>query len=81
MPVGYRAPNINARSVGMQLRKIREILELSYGDAAGVLDRDADWPARVETGFEPVAPEQVREILDGYGGPTARRGSHGTSDG
>ncbi|GAA2168869.1 hypothetical protein [Actinomadura napierensis] len=27
MPVDYRAPNINARSLGQQLRGIRELLE------------------------------------------------------
>ncbi|GAA0264172.1 hypothetical protein GCM10009527_070310 [Actinomadura nitritigenes] len=69
MPVDYRAPNINARSLGQQLRKIRELLELSYPDAAALLGRDADWLARVETGFGDVTPEQVGAILDAYGAP------------
>ncbi|NKZ07029.1 helix-turn-helix domain-containing protein [Actinomadura latina] len=69
MPVDYRAPNINARSVGQHLRQIREILELSYGEAAARLGVDADWLARVETGFGPVTPGQVAEILDSYGTP------------
>jgi hypothetical protein len=69
MPVDYRAPNINARSLGQQLRKIREILELSYPDAAALLGRDADWLARVETGFGDATPAQVGEILDAYGVP------------
>ncbi|GAA4240850.1 helix-turn-helix transcriptional regulator [Actinomadura meridiana] len=69
MPVDYRAPNINARSLGQQLRKIREILDLSYTDAASLLGRDADWLARVETGFGQVSPDQVGEILDAYGAP------------
>jgi transcriptional regulator with XRE-family HTH domain len=69
MPVDYRAPNINARSLGQQLRKIREILDLSYTDAASLLGRNADWLARVETGFGQVTPDQVGEILDAYGAP------------
>ncbi|MFF0522072.1 helix-turn-helix domain-containing protein [Actinomadura nitritigenes] len=69
MPVDYRAPNINARSLGQQLRKIRELLELSYPDAAALLGRDADWLARVETGFGDPTPEQVGAILDAYGVP------------
>lgn len=69
MPVDYRAPNINARSLGQQLRKLREILELSYLDAASLLGRNADWLARVETGFGQVTPAQVAEILDAYGAP------------
>ncbi|MFB4297144.1 helix-turn-helix domain-containing protein [Actinomadura sp. NTSP31] len=69
MPVDYRAPNINARSLGQQLRRIRELLELSYPDAAALLDRDADWLARVETGFGEVTPEQVGAMLDAYGAP------------
>ncbi|MFI0483809.1 helix-turn-helix domain-containing protein [Actinomadura sp. 9N215] len=69
MPVDYRAPNINARSLGQHLRKIREILELSYLDAASHLGRNADWLARVETGFGHVTPAEVAEILDAYGVP------------
>ncbi|QKG25585.1 helix-turn-helix domain-containing protein [Actinomadura verrucosospora] len=69
MPVDYRAPNINARSLGQQLRKIRELLELSYPDAAALLGRDADWLARVETGFGDATPEQVGAMLDAYGAP------------
>ncbi|MFA1540710.1 helix-turn-helix domain-containing protein [Actinomadura monticuli] len=75
MPVDYRAPNINARSVGQHLRQIREILELSYGDAAARLGVGADWLARVETGFGPVTPDQVAAILDSYGTPAHIRGA------
>ncbi|WP_089325367.1 helix-turn-helix domain-containing protein [Actinomadura meyerae] len=73
MPVDYRAPNINARSLGQHLRKIREILELSYAEAASHLGVDADWLARVETGFGPITPEQVAGILDAYGAPPRMR--------
>ncbi|MUN37143.1 helix-turn-helix domain-containing protein [Actinomadura litoris] len=69
MPVDYRAPNINARRLGLHFRQIREALELSYDSASARLGHDADWLIRLETGFEQVTPEQAREILDGYGVP------------
>jgi hypothetical protein len=66
MPVDYRAPNINARRLGMHLRQLREALELSYDAAAVQVGCDVTWLIRVETGFEPVTPEQVRTVLDRY---------------
>lgn len=66
MPVDYRAPNINARRLGLHFRQIREALELSYGEAAALLSCNADWLIRLETGFEQVTPDRAREILDGY---------------
>ena len=66
MPVDYRAPNINARRLGMHLRQLREALELSYDAAAVLVGCDVTWLIRVETGFEPVTPEQVRTVLDRY---------------
>ena len=69
MPVDHRAPNINARRLGWHLRKLRELLELSYDAAAGCLGCEVDWLIRVETGFELVTPEKVGELLDGYGVP------------
>jgi transcriptional regulator with XRE-family HTH domain len=66
MPVDYRAPNINARRLGMHLRQLREALELSYDAAAVQVGCDVTWLIRVETGFEPVTPEQVRTLLDRY---------------
>lgn len=72
MPVDYRAPNINARRLGLHLRRIREALELSYTAAAELLGCEEDWLIRVETGFEAVTPERVREVLDGYEVPPHR---------
>ena len=66
MPVDYRAPNINARRLGMHLRQLREALELSYDAAAVKVGCDVTWLIRVETGFEPITPEQVRTVLDRY---------------
>lgn len=72
MPVDYRAPNINARRLGLYLRQLREILELSYDAAATRLGCAVDWLVRVETGFEPVSPDQVRSLLDRYEVPPHR---------
>jgi transcriptional regulator with XRE-family HTH domain len=72
MPVDYRAPNINARRLGMHLRQLREALELSYDAAAVQVGCDVTWLIRVETGFEPVTPEQVRMVLDRYHVPPHR---------
>lgn len=66
MPVDYRAPNINARRLGLHLRQLREALELSYDAAAVQVGCDVTWLIRVETGFEPVTPDQVRLVLDRY---------------
>ncbi|WP_165975336.1 helix-turn-helix domain-containing protein [Actinomadura rubrisoli] len=72
MPVDYRAPNINARRLGLLLRQIRETLELSYDEAAVQLCCDANWLIRVETGFERLTPDRAREVLDFYGVPPHR---------
>lgn len=66
MPVDYRAPNINARRLGIELQRIREALKLSYDEAAERLGCDATWLIRVETGFEQASPEEVRRLLDRY---------------
>lgn len=72
MPVDYRAPNINARRLGLHLRQLREALELSYDAAAVQVGCDVTWLIRVETGFEPVTPDQVRLVLDRYHVPPHR---------
>jgi transcriptional regulator with XRE-family HTH domain len=66
MPVDYRAPNVNARRLGLHLRQIRETLKLSYVDAAARLGCDTNWLVRVETGFERVDPDEMRRLLDRY---------------
>lgn len=72
MPVDYRAPNINARRLGIELQRIREALKLSYDEAAERLGCDATWLIRVETGFEQASPEEVRRLLDRYQVPQQR---------
>jgi hypothetical protein len=62
-----RRPGILARMVGSMLQKAREILGLSYDEAAARLGREADWLVRVETGFVVAAPEEVERILSEYG--------------
>lgn len=67
MPVDYRAPNINARRLGLYLRMIREeILELSYEEAAAQVRCASEWLVRVETGFEWPSPAEVERMLERY---------------
>jgi hypothetical protein len=49
------------------LQKAREIVGLSYGEAAARLGCEADWLVRVETGFALASPEEVARILVEYG--------------
>ncbi|GAA2110650.1 helix-turn-helix domain-containing protein [Actinomadura alba] len=66
MPVDYRAPNINARRLGLYLRRTREFLELSYTEAAARVRCESEWLVRVETGFESPSPAEVERILERY---------------
>ena len=62
-----RQPSIWARMLGSMLQTAREVAGLSYDDAAARLGREADWLARVETGFAAAGPDEVARILTGYG--------------
>ncbi|MDN3354864.1 helix-turn-helix transcriptional regulator [Actinomadura sp. DC4] len=66
MPIDHRAPNINARRLGLYLRTIREFLGLSYEQAAGQLGCQSDWLVRVETGFAWPSPVEVERMMDRY---------------
>ena len=59
-------PNINARRLGLYLRRAREIVELTYQEAATRTGCDADWLARVETGFVQPTPTEVERLLERY---------------
>lgn len=59
-------PNINARRLGLYLRKAREIIKLSYEEAASRTGCEADWLARVETGFSQPTPIEVERLLERY---------------
>jgi transcriptional regulator with XRE-family HTH domain len=67
-----RRPGILARELGSMLQKAREVVGLSYDQAAAQLGRTADWLARVETGFAVAGPEEVARILVEYGVREAR---------
>jgi hypothetical protein len=62
-----RQPGIWARMLGSMLRTAREVVGLSYDQAAARVSREADWLARVETGFAACSPDEVAHILAGYG--------------
>jgi hypothetical protein len=62
-----RRPGILARMLGSMLQTAREIVGLSYGEAAAHLGCDADWLIRVETGFAVATPQDVARILVEYG--------------
>ncbi|WP_067475096.1 Scr1 family TA system antitoxin-like transcriptional regulator [Actinomadura hibisca] len=61
-----RVPNINARRLGLYLRRTRELVELSYDEAAAATGFDVDWLARVETGFGQPSPDEVERLLVRY---------------
>jgi transcriptional regulator with XRE-family HTH domain len=66
MATDYRAPNINARRLGLYLRRTREIMELSYEEAAAQVGCESDWLVRVETGFVRPSPVEVERLLERY---------------
>jgi hypothetical protein len=53
--------------VGSMLQKGREVVALSYDEAASRLGCEPDWLIRVETGFVVAGPEEVARILVEYG--------------
>lgn len=62
-----RRPGILALMLGTMLEKAREIVGLSYDEAAERVGCEADWLIRVETGFATATPEEVARILVEYG--------------
>jgi transcriptional regulator with XRE-family HTH domain len=67
-----RRPGVWAWMLGSMLQKTREVVGLSYDQAAARLGCAADWLVRVETGFAVAAPDEVARILVGYGVRDAR---------
>lgn len=57
-----RQPGILARRLGSMLQKAREVVGLSYDDAAARLGCRADWLVRLETGFAVASPEEVARL-------------------
>jgi len=62
-----RRPGILARMLGSMLKTAREVVGLSYDEAAAQLSREAEWLIRVETGFIVPTPDEVSRILVEYG--------------
>ncbi len=62
-----RRPGILAKVLGAMLTTTREIVGLSYDEAATRLGCEADWLIRVETGFGTATPQEVARILVEYG--------------
>jgi transcriptional regulator with XRE-family HTH domain len=62
-----RQPGILLRMLGTMLQTAREVVGLSYDEAAARLGCEADWLVRVETGFAVAGPEVVARILAEYG--------------
>jgi transcriptional regulator with XRE-family HTH domain len=62
-----RRPGILARMLGSMLKTAREIVGLSYDEAAARLGHEADWLIRVETGFVVPTQEECARILVEYG--------------
>jgi hypothetical protein len=62
-----RRPSILALFLGSMMQKAREVVGLSYDEAAARLGCEAGWLIRVETGFAVAAPEEVARILVEYG--------------
>ncbi|POM23840.1 hypothetical protein BTM25_24660 [Actinomadura rubteroloni] len=61
-----RDPNINARRLGLYLRRAREVVGLSYAEAAERTGRAVEALIRVETGFAPPTPAEVHHLLGSY---------------
>jgi len=67
-----KRPAILARKLGSMLTKVREVVGLSYDEAAARLGCDADRLVRAETGFAVPGPDEVARILVEYGVREAR---------
>ena len=61
------APPVRRRLVGRALRRYRENLGYSLGDAAGILECDRSKVSRIETGQRGIRGKELRELLGEYG--------------
>src|SRR4051812_50199144 len=78
MPIDHRAPNINARRLGLYLRTIREFLGLSYEQAAGQVGCQSEWLVRGGTGVDWPSPAEGEGGMDRYPGPDPRGAQAGS---
>ena len=67
------APPVRRRLVGRTLRRYRENLGYSLGDAARILECDASKISRIETGQRGIRGKELRELLGEYGIEGTRR--------
>ena len=61
------APPVRRRLVGRTLRRYRENLGYSLGDAARILECDTSKVSRIETGQRGIRGKELRELLGEYG--------------
>ena len=61
------APPVRRRLVGRALRRYRENLGYTLGDAARMLECDASKISRIETGQRGIRGKELRELLGEYG--------------
>ena len=61
------APPVRRRLVGRTLRRYREDLGYSLGDAARILECDRSKISRIETGQRGIRGKELRELLGEYG--------------
>jgi len=61
------APPIRRRLVGKALRRYRENLGYTLGDAARILECDPSKVSRIETGQRGIRAKELRELLGEYG--------------
>src|SRR6202044_3389192 len=66
-PIMVPAPPVRRRLVGRTLRRYRENLGSSLGDAARILECDASKISRIETGQRGIRGKELRELLREYG--------------
>jgi transcriptional regulator with XRE-family HTH domain len=69
------SPAVRRRRLALELRRLREASRLTCEEVADHLECSASKISRVETGRVSVSPRDVRDILDLYGVPAARRES------
>jgi transcriptional regulator with XRE-family HTH domain len=69
-----RAPSVRLRLVGRALRRYRENLGFTLGDAALMLGCDRSKLSRIETGQRGIRAKELRELLCEYGVAVEQQG-------
>ena len=66
-------PPVRRRLLGTALRRYRESLGFSLGEAALILDCDRSKISRIETGERGIRAQELRDLLAEYGVPAAEQ--------